>query len=65
MPVKNIVLMQSDEGRRLVQEKCAAAGLDIEVLSRLIETELKQKGKQRKHLRDDFDAIFDNRNGAM
>lgn len=54
-----VVLMRSEEGRRLVREKCKVAGLDIDILERLIDAELDQVGKLRKRgIRSEFDDIF-------
>ena len=54
-----VVLLQSQKGRRLVREKCEAAGLDMGVLEQLIDAELDYVGKLRKRgLRGDFDEIF-------
>lgn len=54
-----VVLMRSEEGRRLVRKKCKAAGLDMEVLERLIDLELDQAGKLRKHgLWTSFDEVL-------
>lgn len=55
-----VVLLRSETGRKLVREKCKAAGLDIAVLEQLINAEIDQLGKLKKRgLRDDFDEIFD------
>lgn len=54
-----VVLMRSEEGRRLVRKKCKAAGLDMEVLERLIDLELDQAGKLRKRgLWTSFDEVL-------
>lgn len=54
-----VVLLKSESGRRLVREKCKAAGLDMAVLEQLINTELDHSGKLRKHgISEDFDSIF-------
>lgn len=54
-----VVLMRSEQGRRLVREKCRAEGLDMSVLERLVNLELDQAGKLRKRgLREDFDDVF-------
>jgi len=54
-----VVLMRSEEGRRLVREKCKIAGLDIDILERPIDAELDQVGKLRKRgIRSEFDDIF-------
>ncbi len=55
-----VVLLKSNEGRALVEEKCQAAGMRIETLEELIKAELDQQGKMRKRgLRYEFDHIFD------
>ena len=54
-----VVLLQSESGRRLVRERCKAAGLDMDVLRRLIDAELDHSGKLRKRgINSDFDQIF-------
>ena len=54
-----VVLMRSEQGRRLVRDKCRAEGLDMSVLERLVNLELDQAGKLRKRgLREDFDDVF-------
>ena len=54
-----VVLLQSDNGRMLVRERCKAAGLDVDVLQRLIDAELDQSGKLKKYgINSDFDHIF-------
>lgn len=54
-----VVLMRSEQGRRLVREKCRADGLDMSVLEQLVNLELDQAGKLRKHgLWQDFDDVF-------
>lgn len=54
-----VVLIKSANGRRLVRAKCKAAGLDIAVLERLIDTELDYSGRLRKRgITQDFDDIF-------
>ena len=59
MAVNIVVLMRSERGRRLVREKCEVAGLDIDILERLIDAELGQVGKLRKRgIRLEFDDIF-------
>ena len=59
MTANVVVLMRSEKGRALVREKCAAAGLDMAVLERLIEAELNQVGKLTKRgLWVNFDEIF-------
>lgn len=59
MPKSHVVLLQSEEGRRLVRSKCAQAGLEIGVLEKLIAAEIDQQGKLRKHgIGDKFDEIL-------
>lgn len=59
MPTNIVVLLQSENGRKLVREKCKVAGLDMSVLEQLIHTELDHVGKLRKRgIRGDFDVIF-------
>jgi len=54
-----VVLLMSEEGRKLAQRKCKAAGLDLSVLRKLIDAEVNQMGKLRKRgLYEDFDEIF-------
>ena len=59
MATNVIVLLQNQNGRRLVREKCKMAGLDIVVLEQLVHTELDHGGKLRKRgINEDFDDIF-------
>lgn len=59
MPKSHVVLLQSEEGRRLVCSKCAQAGLEISVLKQLIAAEIDQQGKLKKRgIREVFDEIF-------
>ena len=59
MATNIVVLLQSENGRRLVREKCKAAGLDVSVLEQLIHTELDHSGKLRKRgINEGFDGIF-------
>jgi hypothetical protein len=59
--LRNVVaLLNSEEGRSLVKNKCRAAGVKIGVLENLIEAELDQQGKKRKAgIWEEFDRIFD------
>ena len=59
MATNVVVLLQSATGRRLVRQKCKAAGLDIAVLERLVHAELNHSGQLRKRgMYIDFDEIF-------
>ena len=59
MATNVVVLLQSETGRRLVRDKCRAAGLDMAVLERLIYTELDHSGQLRKRgINEEFDEIF-------
>ena len=54
-----VVLLASEEGRKLVRENCQAAGFDIDVFEALVDAELDQVGKQRKAgLWESFDEIL-------
>lgn len=58
--ITNIVLLRTESGRQLVERKCSAADLNIEVLEELIDVQIKQLGKQkRRGIWDDIDAVFD------
>ncbi|MGE3424883.1 MAG: hypothetical protein AB7N24_22775 [Dehalococcoidia bacterium] len=60
MPRNIVVLLNSEEGRALVKQKCRAAGIKISMLEELIEAELDQQGKMRKAgLWEEFDRILD------
>lgn len=60
MPRNIVVLLNSEEGRALVKQKCRAAGIKIGTLEELIEAELDQQGKMRKAgLWEEFDRILD------
>ena len=59
MAANIVVLFQSENGQRLVREKCKAAGLDKRVLEQLINAELDHSGKLWKRgINTDFDDIF-------
>ena len=59
MATNIVVLLQSENGRRLVREKCQAVGLDVSVLVQLIHTELDHSGKLKKRgINEDFDSVF-------
>ena len=54
-----VVLMRSEKGQQLVLKKCKAASLDMGTLELLLEAEIKQVGKLKKHgLWNEFDEIF-------
>lgn len=54
-----VALLRSASGRRLVREKCKAAGLDEGVLEQLIDTELDYSGRlRRRGMMEDFDEVF-------
>jgi len=60
MPRNVVVLLNGEEGRALVKEKCRAAKIKLSLLEELIEAELDQQGKKRKAgLWEEFDRIFD------
>lgn len=60
MPGNTVVLLASDEGRRLVTEKCLNAGISIMVFEELVDAKLEQQGKMRERgLYTEFDRIFD------
>lgn len=55
-----VVLLNSDEGRKLVKSRCKEAGIRMSDLEELIDAELQQLGKKRKAgLWEEFDRIFD------
>ena len=59
MATNVVVLLESENGRRLVREKCKAAGLDMEVLKQLIDAELDHSGDRTKRaINTDFDQIL-------
>ena len=59
MATNIVVLLQNENGRRLVRKKCKAAGLDMVVLEQLIHTELNHSGKLKKRgINEDFDDVF-------
>lgn len=60
MPRNVVVLLNSDEGRRLVRNKCRAAGIKLPTFERLVEAELERQGMMRRAgLWDEFDEILD------
>jgi len=59
MPKDIVVLLNSSEGRKLVQARCKEFGIPVRIFERLIEAEIAQQGKQRRAgIGDDFDTIF-------
>lgn len=60
MPRNVVVLLNSEEGRRLVKAKCRKAGIRISTFENLVEAELDRLGmKRRAGLREEFDEILD------
>jgi hypothetical protein len=60
MPRNVVVLLNTDEGRRLVRSKCRAAGIKIATFERLVDAELDRQGMMRRAgLWDEFDGILD------
>jgi hypothetical protein len=55
-----VVLLNSDEGRRLVRSKARSAGIKLPIFERLVEAELDRQGMMRRAgLWDEFDEILD------
>ena len=60
MPRNVVVLLNSDEGRRLVRSKCRGTGIKIATFERLVEAELERQGMMRRAgLWEEFDEILD------
>ena len=60
MPQNIVVLLKSEDGRKIVKKHCRAAGLSVSALEQLISAEVEQLGKKRKAgLWEEFDRIFD------
>lgn len=60
MPRNVVVLLNTDEGRRLVRSKCRRAGMKITTLELLVEAELDRQGmKRRAGIWEEFDEILD------
>ncbi len=60
MPRNVVVLLNTEEGRRLVRAKCSAAGIKIATFEGLVDAELDRQGMMRRAgLWDEFDAILD------
>ena len=60
MPRNVVVLLNTDEGRRLVRAKCRGTGLKIAMFERLVEAELERQGMMRRRgLWEEFDEILD------
>ena len=58
MPRNVVVLLNSEEGRRLVRNKCRGAGIKIGAFERLVEAELDRQGMTRRAgLWEEFDEI--------
>lgn len=59
MTIGTVVLMQSEQGRKLVHKKCEENNVDISTFEKLIEFELDQVGKLRKRgLFSSFDEVL-------
>ncbi len=55
-----VVLLNSEEGRRLVRTKCRAAKIKLPTFERLVEAELDRQGMMRRAgLWEEFDEILD------
>lgn len=55
-----VVLLRSEDGKKIVREHCRRAGLRVSDLEQLIDAEMEQLGKKRKAgLWEEFDRIFD------
>lgn len=55
-----VVLLNSDEGRRLVRSKCRSASIKLPTFERLVEAELDRQGMMRRAgLWEEFDEILD------
>lgn len=60
MPRNVVVLLNSDEGRRLVRSKCRAASIKLPTFERLVDAELDRQGMMRRAgLWEEFDEILD------
>jgi hypothetical protein len=60
MPRKLVVLLDNQDGRKLVKNACKQHGLGFPEFEELIDAEVAQTGKQRRAgLWDDFDDILD------
>lgn len=60
MPRNVVVLLNNDEGRRLVVAKCKRIGVKIAVFEDLVDAELDKQGMMRRAgLWDKFDEILD------
>ncbi len=60
MSHNHIVLLNNPESREMVERLCAEHGFEFTVFEELIEAEMKQIGKLKKHgLWLDFDEILD------
>ena len=54
-----VVLLKNELGRKLAEEKCVVANLDLDVFEKLIEAELGHAGKKAKvGITQQFDEIF-------
>ncbi len=60
MPRNVVVLLNNEEGRRLVRAKCRAALIKIATFEELVDAELDKQGmKRRAGLWEEFDEILD------
>jgi hypothetical protein len=66
MPRDIVVLFDQDEGRRLIERRCADIGLAVADLQLLIEEVIDKSSMQRRHgLWQAFDEILDARVGEQ
>ena len=60
MPRNVVALLDNQECRAMVAERCQAHGMRIAEFEELVQTVVEQTGKQRRRgLRDTFDDILD------
>lgn len=60
MPRNVVALLDNEECRAMVAERCRAHGMRIAEFEELVQAEVEQTGKQkRRGLRDAFDDILD------
>lgn len=60
MTPRGIPLLEKGSGREVLKRRCRSAGLPIQLFDELVEEELRQQGKARRHgLFENFDRIFD------
>lgn len=64
MPRSVVVILDQDDGRKLVRQLCRKYAIPLGEFEELVQAEIEQNGKQKKRgLWDQFDDILDRMDG--